>query len=39
MNFIEKLARPEILKMTAYSSAHSEKHEGDIWLNANENNL
>jgi histidinol-phosphate aminotransferase len=37
MNAILKLARPEIVAMTPYSSARSEKARGDIWLNANEN--
>lgn len=31
------LVRPEILNMTAYSSARQEQNIGEIWLNANEN--
>lgn len=37
MSSILSLVRPEIVAMTAYSSARSEQNIGEVWLNANEN--
>lgn len=36
-NKLLSLARPEIVAMSAYRSARSEKVQGNIWLDANEN--
>lgn len=38
-NFINKIARPEIVSMAPYSSARSENRLGKIYLNANENSV
>lgn len=39
MSEILQLARPELRNMVAYSSAKRENKQGDLYLNANENNL
>ncbi|CAN5257765.1 histidinol-phosphate transaminase [soil metagenome] len=36
MSSILSLVRPEIVAMTAYSSARNEQNVGEVWLNANE---